>query len=282
MENFLYKFSSIPKKFIKDFYVIAKEEYLESEKSIDFDVICEWLETRKDHLKVILEKNFEKEYDYEIERKSKSTGNGSTRYDEIMITSNCFKELCMISQTAKAKEVRKYFIEMEKIVRMYHERIRESMYKQIGILKKNQKPKINVKSGVLYVIKAQNNEINESLYKIGKTKDIVRRIKEHNSGVIANDEEVEFIIPVKDIDTAERCLKGSIKVFQYRKYKEIYEIDIKVLRDVMSKCKDVADGITKVYEKNNKKVKSGIKEMNKGGKYYMIIKKEDEKKSKVK
>jgi hypothetical protein len=180
----------------------------------------------------------------------------------------------MISQTAKAKEVRKYFIEMEKIVRMYHERIRETMYKQIGILKKNQKPKIEVKSVVLYVINAQNNELNEPLYKIGKTNNIVRRVNEHNNGVMANDENVEFIIPVKDIGTAERCLKGSIKIFQYRKYKEIYEIDIEVLRDVMSKCKDVADGITKIYEKNNKKVKSVIKEMNKGGKYYMIVKKE--------
>jgi len=36
-----------------------------------------------------------------------------SNYDMILITPNCLKELCMISQTKKAKEVRKYFIEMD-------------------------------------------------------------------------------------------------------------------------------------------------------------------------
>ena len=77
-------------------------------------------------------------------------------YDKILITPNCMKELCMISQTAKAKKVRKYFIEMEKLIKRYFKNIKEDMYKKIGILETNQKPKINVKGGVSYILKALN------------------------------------------------------------------------------------------------------------------------------
>lgn len=73
MENFLKQFSSLPKKFITDFFIIAKEEYTENELVIDFDVVCEWLNTRKDHLKKILLKYFEDRFDYSLERKKKET-----------------------------------------------------------------------------------------------------------------------------------------------------------------------------------------------------------------
>jgi hypothetical protein len=68
MEKFICKFTTIPNKFIKDFYEIAKEDYKENEKVIKFEIVCEWLKVRKDHLKRILIKNFETEYDYTIEK----------------------------------------------------------------------------------------------------------------------------------------------------------------------------------------------------------------------
>jgi phage anti-repressor protein len=63
---------------------------------------------------------------------------------KMLITPNCLKELCMISQTKKAKEVRKYFIEMEKLVKRYAEMIKDEMYKKIGLLETNQKSKLNI------------------------------------------------------------------------------------------------------------------------------------------
>lgn len=210
MEDFLRKFSSIPSKFISDFYTIANEDYSENEISIDFVVVCKWLKVRKDHLKRLLISKFDENYDYVIEKATKKhkNANGSAPIEKIMITPNCFKELCMISQTAKAKEVRKYFIEMEKLVKRYHEQIQENMYKEIGLLKYNQKPKSKIKGGVLYVLRALNTDT--TLYKLGKTKDLKNRLKTYNSGN-ANDVEPEFIISVKDIDATEACVKGLLK-----------------------------------------------------------------------
>lgn len=114
LEKFLNQFTTIPKKFIKDFYTISKENYKENEKVINFEKVSEWLNVRKEHLKRVLIKNFEKEYDYIENKKNvrhKKDNKVSVKKD-ILITFNCFKKICMLSQSEKAKEVRKYFIEM--------------------------------------------------------------------------------------------------------------------------------------------------------------------------
>jgi superfamily II DNA or RNA helicase/phage anti-repressor protein len=92
--------------------ILMLKEYSDNEIIIDFDKVCKWLDVRKDNFKKILIDNFKENYDYTIEKKHKSrlNSNGRTTYYEIFITPNCMKELCMISQTKKAKEVRKYFI----------------------------------------------------------------------------------------------------------------------------------------------------------------------------
>ena len=139
MEDFLNQFATIPKEFIKDFFIIAKENYLDDEIIISFDLVLKWFDIRKDNLKRLLVNNFEKNYDYTIKQIKKNHLNkaGATRFEEILITPDCFKELCMISQAEKAKQARKYFLGMEKLVKRYYETIKESLYKKIGLLETN-------------------------------------------------------------------------------------------------------------------------------------------------
>ena len=147
MESFLKQFSTLPHEFITDFFIIAKEEYTDNEIIINFDIVCKWLDILKKNLKVILLKNFELNFDYTIEtfRKQHKDTKRTSTYDEILITPNCMKELCMISQSAKAKEVRKYFIEMEKLIKRYFETIKEEMHKKIGLLETNHTYKTLIK-----------------------------------------------------------------------------------------------------------------------------------------
>lgn len=269
MENFLKQFSTLPKEFIDDFFAIAKEEYDGNDLIIDFGIICKWLNVISGNLRKILLDNFEDGYDYTIERKTKTKKSGGTVYYKVTVTPNCFKELCMISQTAKAKEVRKYFIEMEKIVKRYYENIQQDIHKEFGLVKANQKPKVCPHGGILYIIKA--NTTTDTLYKIGKTKNLCNRLKTYNSSN-ANDIEPLFIIPVKDIDSAENCVKSLIKQFQYRKYKEVYEININVLKKLMEQCSDLANSLKKIYEQNKSLTVTNIKKLKqKGGKYFIYI-----------
>ena len=219
---------------------------------IDLDVVCKWLKILKGNLKKILLDNFEEGFDYTMKKKQKKQINstGRTTYHEILITPNCMKELCMISQSKKAKEVRKYFISLEKLIKKYFQDIKDLMYKKIGLLEKNQKSKTNIIGGVIYILEAQNSDI--TLYKLGKSGGIKKRLNTYNTGN-ANDVEPLFIFKVNDITATENCIKSLCKKYQYRKYKEIYEININLFKEVIESCTEISNKLVKDYDDMVKK-----------------------------
>ena len=66
---------------------------------INLEVVAKWLDVNKNNIKKVLVKHFDKNFDYTIEKKKKRQINsrGATIYEEILITPNCMKELCMVS-----------------------------------------------------------------------------------------------------------------------------------------------------------------------------------------
>lgn len=274
MEDFLKKYSNLPKDFIRDFYNITKEEYADDQFIIDFDIVYKWLQVRKDNLKRIIVSNFSKNYDYtsEIKKIIKKDG-GATRKEIIMLTPDCFKELCMLSQTEKANEVRKYFLEMEKLVRKYYKELQEKVLKEFELVKKNQKPKVKntiLKKGKIYVIQAQNTEM--TLYKLGKSKDMDQRIKNYNTGN-ANDIDILLEVDVDDINNVELCVKREAKLLQYRKYKEVYEASADMLESLIKECDEFLGKVKKLYENHKKKMKKNIARMKEDKKLFIYVSK---------
>lgn len=261
MEKFLKRYSTVPNDFIDDFFNISKEIYIDSDFVINFDTITKWLNVRKDHLKRLLIKHFEEKMDYTITtiKQNNTVRSGANYVEKIMLTPDCFKELCMVSQTAKAKDVRRFYLSIEKLIRKYHQYIEEKLAKKINILETNQKPKINIKGGVIYFFEALNNadfdEINfdeeDPILKIGKTEDIKNRFKTYNSGN-ANDVQPLFVLEVSNIHKVENCIKVLLKEFQYNRNKEIYKISINALKEVFGKCDELVHGFKKFLENNKK------------------------------
>lgn len=249
MENFIKGFLILPEKFVTDFIAIANE-CIDNSMVIDFDIVCNWLDVRKDHLKKILVKEFENDIDYKIEKKKKQVyGTGLTTYYEIFITSNCFKELCIILRSEKAHEIKKYLTDMEKLIKQYKEEIRDDTRENINQILQERKIKNDIPmernqpyernkviknkkskydEGVIYVIRALNTD--EILYKIGKTNNLDKRLAQHGD-VVAHDIKPEFILFVSNINVVESCIKIIIKKYQCTKGKEIYKIDFNVLRE---------------------------------------------------
>jgi phage anti-repressor protein len=269
MEEFIKKYTTLPENFIKDFFIISKEEYDEKDLIINFDLVVKWLEVSKSNLTRLLVDNFEKDFDYSIEKKHiKRKTTGATTVNEIYITPNCFRELCMISQTTKAKLVRKYFIEMENIVKRYHTNIKLEMEKTIGLLEANQKPKIISNGGEVYIIKALNTNV--TLYKLGKTSDLKHRLNNYNSGN-ANEIEPLFRLKVNNIQAVEDCVKGLCKKYQYRKYKEVYKIDINILRKIMKKCSNVYNEFLHEFKQDKVSFKNKVSRAKSSGELYLYI-----------
>ena len=89
---------------------------------------------------------------------------------------------------------------------------------------------------------------------------------------MANDLDVLFQYETDNIDQVEQCIKTMMKKAQYRKYKEIYQVDLNIIKSVIKDCDANINEINKEIEKKNKKMKGGnIKIIDDTEKLYMLI-----------
>jgi phage anti-repressor protein len=87
---------------------------------VDFDNAWQWLEfSRKDVAKKSFEKcGFAESLDFsQLRQKVELVQGGNTYKEEIKLTVECFKTWAMMVNTEKGKQVRKYFLECEKIAK---------------------------------------------------------------------------------------------------------------------------------------------------------------------
>lgn len=168
-----------------------------------------------------------------------------------MLTPDCFKELCMLSRTHNAKAVRKYYISLERLIIKYNEYIKTGLESRINLLENNQKPKLNISGGVIYILDAQNTGSYQNLYKIGKTENIKTRLSSYNTGN-ANHVQPIFVMEVDDIVRVEKCIKNLVQRYQFRANKEIYQINLDLLRQAFHQCDQLFTG----FENSAKKFKT--------------------------
>lgn len=255
LQEFLKKYSSISNSFIDDFFSLYTVDTTEDDLVIDFNILVNWLDIRKDSLKRTLIDTYIKNVDYKI-TKIKSTTAGKPK-EKIMITPDCCKRLCMLSKTKKAEGVRTYFIELEKFLNKYKNYIIESLNKKIGILENNMKPIPNKKGGIIYVLKTEHDIVN--LYKIGKTAKFKERIKTHNTSHVDN-VDIVHIYETDYLDEVENCLKSILASKQYKKRKEFYQIDLDILKHLIKTC-----------DKMSLKVRKSSKNIMQNGGFYIML-----------
>jgi phage anti-repressor protein len=248
LQEYLKKYSTISSKFIDDFFSLYDGETNTDDYVINLDILAKWLKSRKDNLKDTLKNSYVKNIDYKI-KKGKSTGGRPSEI--ILLTPECFKRLTMSSKTVKAEEVRTYFIQLEKHIDKYKNYIIDGLGKKVKTLENNQKPKINKKGGVVYILKSTKDI--EGIYRIGKTKKFKERKNVHDSSH-PDDMEIIMIYETQNIDEVESCLKSILKSKQYRKRKEFYEIDLDVLKELIDGCEKLS---LKVKKKPNKMKQKG-------------------------
>lgn len=129
LKDFLKTQSNIPKKFIDDFYDIKIKNNVNTDFKIDLDTVAEWLGSTSKSLKRTLVRTYEKDKDYVVKKDNKQK--------KYYLTSPTFMRLCMLSNTPKADEVRRFFLELEKLVLKYSDSIIKHMKERIIDLEDN-------------------------------------------------------------------------------------------------------------------------------------------------
>ena len=183
-------------------------------------------------------------------------GIGKNNEKIYMLTPDCAKMILQSTKSRKGSEVRRYFIEVEKMLYKYKDLIIKNLTNELKLVKNNMKPKLSNKKNKIYIFKSLNTEL--TLYKIGRATDLKTRLKSHNSP-LANDLEVIYEYETENLKQVEDCIKTQMKHAQYRKYKEVYQIDINIIENFIKQC-----------DSNIKLVKDYVKKQ-KGGSLYMYI-----------
>ena len=205
-----------------------------------------WLEVRKEHLKDLLESNFNENEDYIIEinkTNGKGKGKGGNNTKLVMLTYTCAKMLCMISRTPKAYIIRKFYIDLEKLIITYKDSIVKDLNNQLGIKISNKEIiEKNKNKGLIYVLKIddttdlKNFKSTENMKaKIGNSGDLQKRMKQYNVGSV-NELPIVFVYLTDDYIELEKCLKECLQRYQIKSNQEKYYIDLDFIKETIKYC----------------------------------------------
>ena len=267
LEEFLIKESKINKEFIKNFFGIQKNMLYEKYKPfiIDLDDIAYWLDARKDNLKDTLTKNYLKKFDYIIissllvEEKhntslqekpdeqdipkslllvhQKQTRQGGQNKETILLTTECFKMLCMRSNTKKANKVRKYYVDLEILIDKYKDQLISIQTKKIEILENDLKKEPIPKEGYCYIY-LETDELGYKYYRLGQSGNLQKRFNNHNSSSV-HKKILSYKIKTDNIVHFEACLRGIMYDFRYKNNKDYYKISEGKINEAINYCKKI-------------------------------------------
>lgn len=259
MMVFLKKYSPVENAFVDDFFGQVDPSSPDDAHTVDLDFIAIWLAVRKGNLLKTLRASYMLGVDYVISKPppSGAKGRGKNTRRIVMLTPDCFKTLCMQSRSPQADRVRAYFIAVEKTLFRYRAEIVEGMQRRIAQLENNQRPldPSLQRTGVIYVIRAAENVTAAKLwrrgsaaaagrFKLGYTGDLAERLRSHGSAR-ADALELMFVYKTDNMAAVEACAKGALKGKQYRKYKEVYEAALDVIKDAIEGCGSL---VTKIQQ----------------------------------
>jgi hypothetical protein len=249
-------FTNVPHKFVNDFLALYDPKD-PSRFIIDLNILAKWLDVVKADLMRTLRTSYTLGDDYiqEKPKERKRVGKyGGNREITVTLTADCMKRLCMRSRSAKAETVRTYFIEIEQFLFHYNEEIVDGLMNRIKNL---QQTNIKIKKpdgpGVVYVIR-----VGKTL-KPGHTQDLLKRLPTYNTGRL-EDVEVLHVYTTDYRKEVERCLKMLMSVKQYKKRRELYEVDLDIVKQLIKGCAALS---MKLHYKG--------KPSKMDGKYYMIF-----------
>ena len=263
LKTFLKKHSTIPNNFIESFLSMYNPETIQTDFTIDIEKVSLWIGIKKKHLLETLYNSYVENIDYiHIKKQYVSIKtHGGNNKKHILITPDCFKRLCMRSRSKKSEEVRTYFIELESLLVKYRSVLLKGMSEEIKQMSKALKPKDPAnKNGYIYVLKA--SPLKDSVYKIGRTKNLHKRLITYSTGTI-DGVDLVFKYRTDNSDATEDCIKAIFKGDRYRKNKEIYKADINDIKAITKRCDDLVN-FKRVFSKKERPEMTGG--------YYVIIK----------
>jgi hypothetical protein len=142
-----------------------------------------------------------------------------------MINYQCFEKIAMSGETQQSETVRMYFIKLREFISTNQHLIFQA------IENKNELKKYEGFE-TIYFFAVNNKKMN---WKVGKTGDIVQRLRNYNVGRI-KEVDLKYLAIVKNQLLIEKCVKLELKDNQVIENREIYKTDAKTLKNIITEC----------------------------------------------
>jgi len=248
LKDWLKVHSTIPNNFIDSFLSMYNPDTIQTDHVVNLDNVVKWLKVEKFKIINTLKDSYKQDIDYTIEKSIKRNGKyGGNNYKKVMLTPDCFKRLCMRSRSKRAEQVRTYFIELESLLVRYKSALIEGIRAEERRLQKSLRPNVVAdRAGYIYVIRVAAGDM-DNVYKIGRTKDLLSRLRTYNTGTL-DGVDIVFKFRTDSYMKTEQCLKIMMKDHQLRKYKEVYQINLDIIKQLVAKCDKTAEYV-RTYSK---------------------------------
>jgi phage anti-repressor protein len=258
----LKKYTDIDKTFINTFFSKFK---IGNELKFDIkdSTIAKFLEITLKNLRQRLTNQFTKTKVYIENIDFIKVNTGITSGVTYMVNYQCFEKLAMSGDSAKSESVRMYFIKLRQFLVENQKIISQALENKTDLNKFN-----GLEAIYFFVI----DEKNPDIFKIGRSNDIVKRLRNYNVGRI-REVDLKYYALVKHNILIEKCMKIKLKKNQLSNDKEIYHVEPKIIKQIIDECyckhvskkenEKLYDEISDLlglysYTKNNKNVKPYI------------------------
>jgi len=234
-KEFVRKFTTVNAEFVNEFLEFHTLDTKQSDFVINLERVAKWLDAKKSNLKDTLVKSYILNVDYQVTKIKRSQGRGGARHEDIMLTPQAFKLLCMQSRSKKSDLVRMYYLELENLMMKYKDDIHEKIQQRLDQLENNEQQKAIGKTryGAIYIFQTPDDDKGK---KLGKAIDVAKRLKAHASGLV-NDIRVLWIHETEDLDRVESCVHNLLRPYRIRTGKrEIYHVTLDIMQQAVREC----------------------------------------------
>ncbi len=221
----LKKFTTIDIDFIDTFFdkfKIGGELHFDI-KDID---VAKYLGIQLNTLRYRLQNKFSKKKYYIEKVDYIKVKTGVTTSVTYMLNYQCFEKLAMTGDSAKSEDVREYFVKLREFLVENQKIIYQSIENKEDLKKYGK-----FESIYFFAI----DERNKDFFKVGRTIDIVNRLRNYNVGRI-KEVDLKYFAIVKNSLLIENCIKFNLKNKQIFDKKEIFHTSPENIKKIIDKC----------------------------------------------
>jgi hypothetical protein len=223
--NLLKKYTIIDKKFINTFFKKFKvgEELDFHIKDID---VAKYLGVELNTIRRRLNNTFSKNINFIEKVDYIKIKIGKTDGLTYMVNYQCFERLAMGGDSEESESVRMYFVKLREFITENQKLIYQSMENYEDLKKYSY-------FETIYFFAVDDRK--QNIFKIGRTNDIVKRLRNYNVGRI-KEVDLKYLALVKNPLLIENCMKLQLKKYKLYENKEIYTIEPNKIKKIINDC----------------------------------------------